>query len=133
MEENRTAREVLADRYLREHKIHSLFNKMLASLVFIRPTNPRNFMVDYLKELKTEPPCLFDKDSIKSLFHIMDPIKRGFITHKQYIEAMKTLHIQEYPEYPPGYEINRIMFTTFESIALDVLHEEWVTVQTYNK
>ncbi|XP_029633855.2 EF-hand calcium-binding domain-containing protein 10-like [Octopus sinensis] len=130
MAENTITREMFADQYLKEHKIQSLFNKMLASLVFYRPENPTQFMVEYLKELKskpTEPASLFNKGNIESLFHIMDPTKKGFITQKQYVEAMKTLHIQEYPENPSGGVINQIVYPTFEKIVTTALHKEWAT------
>ncbi|XP_014780223.1 EF-hand calcium-binding domain-containing protein 10 [Octopus bimaculoides] len=136
MEENKETREMLADQYLKEHKIQSLFNKMLASLVFFRPAEPKKFMVEYLQELKNNPKkpvSLFDKGNIESLFHIMDPTRKGFITQKQYVEAMKTLHIQEYPEDPDGYIINQILFPTFQSIVTTALHKEWATFKPKTK
>uniref|UniRef100_A0A0L8I279 EFCAB10 C-terminal EF-hand domain-containing protein n=1 Tax=Octopus bimaculoides TaxID=37653 RepID=A0A0L8I279_OCTBM len=113
MEEITLTHEMLADQDLKEHKIQSLFSNMLASLEFFRQENLKKFMVEYLIENNTE-----------SLFNIMKPTQKGFVTQKEYGEAMKTLDIKDYPKNPSDYEINQITFPTFSSIATTVFHKE---------
>ncbi len=50
-------------------------------------------MVQYLEKLitakgsKVDYPCLFDESNIQSVFGMLDPTGRGFITREQYSEG----------------------------------------------
>jgi hypothetical protein len=88
-----------ARNYLNEHRILELLNNLMTQTVYNRPSSPKDFMIEQLQQLKkaksekSNYPCIFNDDNIKSVFDIMDPTGRGYITSSQYKEALKTLGI----------------------------------------
>ena len=57
------------------------------------PDHPKEFLVEQIEKLqkakatKREFPCLFDDSNIQSVFGMLDPTGKGFITHQQYLEG----------------------------------------------
>ncbi|XP_070558815.1 EF-hand calcium-binding domain-containing protein 10-like [Ptychodera flava] len=105
--------------YLEKHRIIELFNNMTSQLVFHRPENPKQFMIEVIERLKEarttqlDYPCLFDDSNVTSVFGMLDPTKRGFITLAQYKEAMSTVGVEGFDEYPNGAEADKITQETF--------------------
>ena len=92
---------------------------MTSQLIFHRPDDPKSHMIEILEKLqksrasKLDYPCLFDDTNIQSIYGMLDPTQRGYITVQQYSEAMTTLGIKEFPEDPEGAEENQVNFDTF--------------------
>ena len=55
--------------------------------------DPKKFMISTLERLqkskstKRDYPCLFDDSNIQSVYGMLDPTNRGYITLKQYCEG----------------------------------------------
>ncbi|KAH3821003.1 EF-hand calcium-binding domain-containing protein 10-like [Dreissena polymorpha] len=105
--------------YLQDHKILELFNNMTSQLIFHRPADPKKFMIETMERLqksqatKRDYPCLFDDSNIQSVYGMLDPTNRGYITLQQYNEALETFGIQNFNEKPEGAADDRITFETF--------------------
>ena len=52
--------------------------------------DPKAFIIDFIRKLqaskaaKVDYPCLFNDTNVRSLFGIMDPANKGYISHSQY-------------------------------------------------
>lgn len=136
MENESKEREQETREYLAEHKILELFNNMTAQLIFSRPGDPKKFMIETLEKLqkskkaKREAPCLFDDSNIQSVYGMLDPTNRGYITVQQYTEALTTLGITDFNEEPDGTLDDRITFETFLAEARDGLTRVSATYST---
>ncbi|KAI8504018.1 PREDICTED: EF-hand calcium-binding domain-containing protein 10-like [Branchiostoma belcheri] len=112
-------REEEARAYLEEHKIIELFNNLTAQLVYSRPDNPRQYLIQYLERLRTSKlsqldyPVLFDDTNLQALFGILDPTRKGFITLEQYKHAMENLGCVDYDPHPVGADADQINMDTF--------------------
>lgn len=76
-------------------------------------------MIDLLEKLqrsratKHDYPCLFDDTNIQSVYNMLDPTNRGFITLQQYKEGKNVEYVADY-----------VMISTcfvFEFIVLQLL------------
>lgn len=76
-------------------------------------------MIDLLEKLqrsratKHDYPCLFDDTNIQSVYNMLDPTNRGFITLQQYKEGKNVEYVAD-----------RVMISTcfvFEFIVLQLL------------
>ncbi|XP_048739759.2 EF-hand calcium-binding domain-containing protein 10-like [Ostrea edulis] len=116
-------RDVEAREYLEQHRVLELFNNMTAQLIYKRPENPKKYMIDLLEKLqrsratKHDYPCLFDDTNIQSVYNMLDPTNRGFITLQQYQEAMTTLGVSPIVENIEGANEDKINFDVFLSQA----------------
>ncbi|WAR25582.1 EFC10-like protein [Mya arenaria] len=116
-------REEETRQYLQEHRVLELFNNLTSQLIFSRPGDPKKFMIETLERLqkskntKRDYPCLFDDSNIQSVYGMLDPTNRGYITLKQYCEALDTLGIKDFEIRPEGAADDRISFETFLSEA----------------
>ncbi|XP_062610736.1 EF-hand calcium-binding domain-containing protein 10-like [Saccostrea cucullata] len=116
-------RDVEAKEYLEEHRVLELFNNMTSQLIYNRPENPKKYMIELLEKLqrsratKHDYPCLFDDTNIQSVYNMLDPTNRGFITMQQYREAMSTLGISPVEENIEGANEDKINFDVFLSQA----------------
>lgn len=106
--------------YLQNHRILELFNNLTSQLIFSRPADPKKFMIETLERLQKSQstkgkdcPCLFDDTNIQSVYGMLDPTNRGYITLKQYSEALETLGVKDYQVKPEGAMDDRITFDTF--------------------
>lgn len=135
-EEEKTAswpREDETNIYLQNHRILELFNNLTSQLIFKRPADPKKFMIETLERLqksqttKRDYPCLFDDSNVQSVYGMLDPTNRGYITLKQYCEALETLGIKGYEIKPEGAADDRITFDTFLHEARDGLQKASAT------
>ncbi|KAL8575485.1 hypothetical protein ACOMHN_013036 [Nucella lapillus] len=108
-----------ADEYLRRHKVLELFNNLTSQLIYERPDQPKPFITEVLQRLQKakstqfDLPCLFDESNITSIFGMLDPTGRGYISHKQYNEALVTLGVKDFDLEPVGHDIDRITMDIF--------------------
>ncbi|GLV35018.1 hypothetical protein CBL_09498 [Carabus blaptoides fortunei] len=95
-----------AEEYLKTHKIYQFFHFLLSHLVAENSSNPIRYLIWLLNECIgyrakcREPPLLFQKKHIESLFNSMDPMRTGFISINQYQTGMMTLGIGSYRKRP---------------------------------
>lgn len=108
--------------YLQKHKIYELLGNLTAQLIFTKPDDPKEYMIKYLEKLikirdtakeTDDYPSMFDEKNLKSMFRMLDPCDVGFISHEQYLEAMKSLGAVKFTENPIGAETNEISLQTF--------------------
>ncbi|XP_004069449.1 EF-hand calcium-binding domain-containing protein 10 [Oryzias latipes] len=118
-----TKQEKYAADYLRKHKIAELVENLFSMLLFYRPDNPREFLIEQLKLLKLSQinnvmgPHLLKSSNLDAVFGILDPAKQKHITFAQYRQAMKTLGIKDIDECPEGVNEDRISYETFKAEA----------------
>ncbi|KAA0724309.1 EF-hand calcium-binding domain-containing protein 10 [Triplophysa tibetana] len=116
-------REQEAAEYLEKHKIIDLVDNLTSMVFFYRPDRPQEFLIDQLEKLKESKvsqeysPCLFNESNLDALFGILDPCHQGYITHAQYKEALKTLGVKNFNEFPDGAGEERISQETFRREA----------------
>ncbi|XP_056120872.1 EF-hand calcium-binding domain-containing protein 10 [Rhinichthys klamathensis goyatoka] len=128
-------REHEAAEYLEKHKIIELMDNLTSMLFFYRPDRPREFLIDQLEKLSLSKaregntPCLFNESNLDALFGVLDPSHQGFITHGQYKEALKTLGIKNFNEFPDGASDDRISQETFIREATEGLVRSSATFQ----
>ena len=123
--------------YMDEHKIPELFEQATAALVYHRPDNPKQFLIEHLKQLESardnpgecQPPSLFDEQNLLSVFRMLDIAGRGYISLAQYNEAMNCLGVKKCSMSPVGAELNKISRETFIREALAGLK---LSIQTFN-
>ena len=125
-------------KYLKEHKVMELFHNLTAALVYHRPDDPRVFMRDHIQQLQKaksdpdeNPPTFIDDSNIRSVFGMLDITKRGYITHEQYLEAMKNFGVTQYNQSPAGAELNKINQETFAREARAALRAAMSTFMDY--
>lgn len=88
-----TNRQLEAEDYLDKHKIHDLFANITSHLVFKKPDDPKESIVEYLEKLRKSklanltPPSLIEDTNLQSMFGMLDPSGKGYITYKQYAEG----------------------------------------------
>merc|ERR1712189_36308 len=120
---NMAGREDAAQFYLTKHRINDLFHNITASIVFDRPDDPKQYIIDFLKRLqdaksvKMDYPNIFDESNVASLFGILDPSSKGTISHTQYKSAMDSLGVTNYKRNPEGSENDRITLDVFQAEA----------------
>lgn len=62
-------------------------------ILFLLKENPKESIVEYLEQLRKarlanlNPPSLFEDQNLQSIFGMLDPGNRGFISYKQYSEG----------------------------------------------
>ncbi|XP_034541963.1 EF-hand calcium-binding domain-containing protein 10 [Notolabrus celidotus] len=122
-------REKDAADYLEKHKILELFDNLTSMLFFYRPDNPRDFLVEQLKQLKlsqqtgVKGPNLFNNTNLDAVFGILDPANQKYITYAQYKQALTTLGIKDINECPEGVNEDKISRDTFKSEAIQGLQK----------
>ncbi|CAM4734876.1 unnamed protein product [Leuciscus chuanchicus] len=128
-------REHEASEYIEKHKIIELMDNLTSMLFFYRPDHPREFLIDRLEKLSLSKarvgntPCLFNESNLDALFGVLDPSDQDFITHGQYKEALKTLGIKNFNEFPDGVSDDRISQETFIREATQGLVRSAATFQ----
>ncbi|XP_065668610.1 EF-hand calcium-binding domain-containing protein 10 isoform X3 [Hydra vulgaris] len=89
----------------------------------INTNDPKKFMIDYFEKMKSARsskvnyPCLFDESNLRSLFRIMDPAEKGYISYMQYKSGMDNLGVTNYNHNPVGSETGRIGIDVFVNEA----------------
>lgn len=123
--------------YMDEHKIPELFEQVTAALVYHRPDNPKEFLIEHLSQLEKardnpgecEPPSLFDEQNLLSVFKMLDVPGKGYISLTQYNEAMSCLGVTKFTFSPAGAELNKISQETFVREAIAGLK---LSIQTFS-
>ncbi|RDD46866.1 EF-hand calcium-binding domain-containing protein 10 [Trichoplax sp. H2] len=129
-------KEAAALDYLETHKLIELFESLTSSLIYSRPENPKEYLLERIEQIRDaravqhQPPRLFDESNITSLYRTLDATNRGYITNEQYHEAIKLLGIKEYNKYPTGMQLNRISLETFVREIKLGLQEPAITIAT---
>lgn len=110
--DSKTGFEVLEDRkevaakYFEEHKIHQLFELLCTQLVYNKPADPKAFLIQQLQKLKQDPNIfklsLYTEEDIDTIFNLMDPVGRGYLTHDQVIKALTDMAIISSPQQAEG-------------------------------
>ncbi|KAF4081381.1 hypothetical protein AMELA_G00160740 [Ameiurus melas] len=130
-----TPREQEAAKYLENHKIVELMNNLTSMLLFYRPEHPRGYLISQLEQMQVSKfqaaasPCLFDDSNLDTVCGILDPTNQGYISYNQYREALKTLGIQHFNEWPEGFGNDRISHETFKREAKECLLKYAATFQ----
>ena len=111
---------LLADRYLKDHKIMALFELLGGQLMRERPTDPRGFLVDLLTQLKEKPDPtsslnFFDPTDVETLFSMYDASMMG-LTPAQCREALNAIGLEK-AKVPAG--IERFDKPTFLQLVSD--------------
>uniref|UniRef100_A0A3B5KSM7 EFCAB10 C-terminal EF-hand domain-containing protein n=1 Tax=Xiphophorus couchianus TaxID=32473 RepID=A0A3B5KSM7_9TELE len=94
-------RERDATAYLKKHKIVELMDNMTSMLLFYRPENPKEFLIEQLDLLKVSResgirgPNLFDNSNLTAVCGIMDPANQKYISFAQYKQALTMLGIKD--------------------------------------
>ncbi|CAH1782522.1 unnamed protein product [Owenia fusiformis] len=116
---NNWPRKRESEEYLEKHRILELFNNLTSQLIYSRPENPKEFTIDLLEKLKKSRmthldfPSIFDESNVRSVFGMLDPTGRGYITLSQYKEALTTLGVENFDMNPAGGEYDKITMETF--------------------
>uniref|UniRef100_A0A8D2DWW5 EF-hand calcium binding domain 10 n=1 Tax=Sciurus vulgaris TaxID=55149 RepID=A0A8D2DWW5_SCIVU len=91
------SREQQARDYLKTHRIMELLDHLTSVLLFVRPGNPREYLISVLecmkiaKETNVPFPYFMDNSNITAMFEMLDNSGKGTISFLQYKEALKTL------------------------------------------
>merc|ERR1711976_13900 len=114
LDEKTWPRKQEATEYLQKHKVVELFDNLTAQLIYNEPSSPKEFLIECLEKLQKSKmtrrdfPCLFDETNIQSIFGMLDPTGRGFITLQQYREGLLTIGVTNFEQHPPGHDVNKI-------------------------
>eukprot|EP00644_Phytophthora_capsici_P003771 jgi/Phyca11/6853/fgenesh1_pm.PHYCAscaffold_15_\ len=92
--------KVRAELYTASHGIKELFEGLGTLLLYHRPTNPREFLIQQLGEMrkaKQEQSHIpfFEEQDLKAMFAAFDIKEQGFITTEQYDRALQNLGIEK--------------------------------------
>ncbi|KAG6950217.1 hypothetical protein JG687_00014394 [Phytophthora cactorum] len=92
--------KVRAELYMASHGIKELFEGLGTLLLYHRPSNPREFLIQQLDEMRKakqeqrhEP--FFEENDLKVMFAAFDIKEQGFITTEQYDQALLNLGIEK--------------------------------------
>ncbi|CAG5957696.1 EF-hand calcium-binding domain-containing protein 10 [Menidia menidia] len=113
--------------YVEKHKIVELMENLTSMLFYHRPENPREFLMEQLKQLKmskqshVKGPNVFNNADLDAVFEILDPANQKYITFAQYKHALRTLGIDNINECPEGVNEDRISHETFKTEAMQGL------------
>lgn len=78
--------------YAEKHKLQELFSHLLQLTVFNRPEDPRTFMRDEVRKMRTsEPSALFADTELGMMFELVDVTKQKYITLPQLRNAYANL------------------------------------------
>jgi len=89
-----------ANAYLRAHGIKELFADLGARLMFERPKDPNQFLLEELERVQDSKTRGFFTDTdIQACFAALDPHDTGIIIAKQYAHALKSLGVES-PKEP---------------------------------
>ncbi|KAH7482349.1 hypothetical protein PRIC1_008151 [Phytophthora ramorum] len=89
-----------AELYTTSHGIKELFEGLGTLLLYNRPPNPREFLIQQLADLrkaKQEQDYLpfFEEHDLKAMFAAFDIKEQGYITTEQYNQALQNLGIEK--------------------------------------
>ncbi|XP_061138588.1 EF-hand calcium-binding domain-containing protein 10 [Syngnathus typhle] len=114
-----TEREKEASAYLEKHKIFDLMKNLTSMLFFYRPDDPKEFLIEKLKQLKEardngqEAPSLLSPSNLDAVFGLVDPANLRHVTFTQYKQALISLGMKDINECPDGVNEDKISYDTF--------------------
>lgn len=83
---------VKAESYLETNKIPQLLEAITSQLLFHKPENPKEFICQYLEQVKvTGTPALINDQDLDTMFGMFDLTKRGSLTADQANRALKVI------------------------------------------
>ncbi|XP_029992249.1 EF-hand calcium-binding domain-containing protein 10 [Sphaeramia orbicularis] len=129
------SREEEAADYLKKHRIMELVENLSSLLLFYRPENPREFMVEHLQQLKDcqqsreRGPGLFNTSNLDTVFGILDPAQRNYISLQQYKQALTALGVEDFNQHPEGVNEDRISLQTFRTEVMEGLKKSSATYE----
>ena len=100
MAENKPAFEdprVEAKAYLESKGVLRLFQELGTALIYNKPEDPRQFIIDELKKLKEKEKVqqlgsgIFTEMDVQTMFGMFDPTGTGFISGEQCTQGFKSL------------------------------------------
>eukprot|EP01026_Neomeris_dumetosa_P039044 TRINITY_DN31987_c0_g1_i2.p3 TRINITY_DN31987_c0_g1~~TRINITY_DN31987_c0_g1_i2.p3 ORF type:complete len:132 (+),score=21.06 TRINITY_DN31987_c0_g1_i2:315-710(+) len=81
-----------AEDYLEKHKIIRVFEEMTSVLLYEKPEDPKQFLVDFLECVKIGDISQFiDRRDFGAMFGMFDITRKGVVTVKQANNALKTI------------------------------------------
>ena len=86
------------EKYLSEHKIPEMFERLLALLIVAKPADPKAYIINALTNdvSEAEAQVLLSDEDIKRMFEMLEnPIEKGYITGNQMKSTLKALGIKE--------------------------------------
>jgi len=91
-----------ADVYLKTHSIQQLFQKLLSQLILNKPNDPKQFLIQILKSMKSpDDPSessynpLFKDTDFETLFQLHDPLHTGTLKQHQVKTALDKLGVSK--------------------------------------
>jgi nicotinamidase/pyrazinamidase len=90
-----TDRALHAADYFAKHRIPQLFERLCASLVLHRPSNPREFLLSELERIRRKQP-FFDERDLASTFALVNPLDKPDIASQQTQAALLNLGVPRY-------------------------------------
>eukprot|EP00040_Diaphanoeca_grandis_P042383 m.264866 g.264866 ORF g.264866 m.264866 type:complete len:140 (-) comp58596_c0_seq1:225-644(-) len=105
--------------YFQEHGIPQLLENLTASLVYAKPDNPRQFLIEEMETLRAsrdgnaQPKGFMDESDLGAIFGMFDIQRSGYITLATYKQAMKAAGISTANPQPEGYNFDRISKSAF--------------------
>ncbi|NXY90644.1 EFC10 protein, partial [Alcedo cyanopectus] len=115
-----TASEEESRQYLQQHRLPELLQRLAALLLYHRPENPREFLIQALEQVQAarraegQFPQLLDESNLGAMFSLLDVLGLGHISAAQHTEALKTL----------GLSTEDVELADDEKITLEVFKEE---------
>lgn len=89
-----------AKAYMKEHSITKLFQELGTRVMYHRPEDPNNFLLEVLGSLSAAKKqgvhaAFFTPQDLDAMFSLYDPTDRGHISRGQYQDALKTLGVND--------------------------------------
>merc|ERR1712195_37626 len=113
----------LCRKYLTDKRIAPLLERLSAAVLFHRPENPREFVLEQLRKIKSGEETLYSEEDLKVMFGMFDLTRRGWISKQQYSQAMSILSTEAAPEP----ESDNISFEKFTALAKQSM-ADWAKV-----
>mmetsp|Transcript_48430 Transcript_48430/g.115250 ORF Transcript_48430/g.115250 Transcript_48430/m.115250 type:complete len:144 (-) Transcript_48430:94-525(-) len=115
--------------YLENHNIRGLFKHLSTRILFSKPENPKDFLVEELKKVhacqreQIAVPPMFQEKDLMAIFGMFDVTGSGKISQEQVAKAMTNLGIEDYTAAPGNEQVDLPMFIAtaqqeMEKIAL---------------
>eukprot|EP00695_Tsukubamonas_globosa_P002175 TRINITY_DN3273_c0_g1_i1.p1 TRINITY_DN3273_c0_g1~~TRINITY_DN3273_c0_g1_i1.p1 ORF type:complete len:182 (-),score=46.81 TRINITY_DN3273_c0_g1_i1:54-521(-) len=111
-------RRKIATDYMAKHEIADTFQVLLMKVIFARPSDPREFLIQELKKMssKSSSPLIEEQD-LDTIFSMIDNTSRGFITADQFRNALRNLGVENTDRIIKGDESVRFDVANFKRLA----------------
>eukprot|EP00736_Rhodelphis_marinus_P011559 Rmarinus@m.7493 len=118
--------EELAQEYIKDNHIQHLFEHLGTALMYRRPNNPHEFLIEELIKLRESSkigitvPYIFNSEDIRTMFRMFDMLETGTISRHQYREALVCLGV---PYVDPPQDMEAINLFTFQELIKQAIAE----------